>query len=804
MNNSITLKQIQNVFNEYNFMDIYHNFLKDNELTDEETIKLLSIAILLLNSDNENIKKCGYHILVKYSITNKNYELLDDLSRELLNAPILKVISDYNMANNGEFKESLDILLFESFKSKENDNYYTLDQLKMINDFFRNDSNYALIAPTSFGKSDLIYEYILKNYEEKNICVIVPTKALINQTRIKLYRQFKTIQNKPKIITHQDVLPSDDRRNIYIMTQERLYSVLFENKHNIVFDVLMVDEAHNLFINDDRSRLLSKIIIYLQNKNSNFKIKYFSPIIKNANNLVHKYINEYEIFENIVEPLIKSENIYLIDFENNTNEIYDRYFNEFIPNDELQISDYVNFIKQYSTNKNIIYINSPKEIIKVSKEISNKLDEVDDGQINKMITQISNYVNEEYDLLDGLKKGLVYHCGLIPDNVRIYIEESVTKIENIRYILCSSTLLEGVNMPFTTMFILDLYKGQKYLTYHQLVNLIGRVNRFNIIFGGNKDGLKGILSNIYFLKRNNERKDYKKFISERLKIESNSEKRNDQVENPFLKESKNKVEEIEKNVLSVLLDEPVDGQKAKFKTNIGKIMMDQNIIDLDLFKYEETIQKRIDSYNEQDEELIEKIYNLFIKDLPYKDKSKANELNDEGARHHYSMVLKWRKLNQSFSQMINKQIYYWNNSDKEDIYVGERWGEPKSYNYKNPYINKTRLNKKQLTNLAIIKVKDDLDYLDFYILRYIEVLNKIGFIDDNEYNLIKFGTTNSIQIFFLKEGLSQDLSKLIVNKYNNYIIQKGNTYKLNEKILSDMKNENENEILVNELSYYIY
>lgn len=804
MNDSITLKQIQNVFNEYNFMDVYHNFLKDNELTDEETIKLLSIAILLLNSDNENIKKCGYHILVKYSITNKNYELLDDLSRELLNAPILKVISDYNMANNGEFKKSLDILLFESFKSKENDNYYTLDQLKMINDFFRNDSNYALIAPTSFGKSDLIYEYILKNYEEKNICVIVPTKALINQTRIKLYRQFKPIQNKPKIITHQDVLPSDDRRNIYIMTQERLYSVLFENKHNIVFDVLMVDEAHNLFINDDRSRLLSKIIIYLQNKNSNFKIKYFSPIIKNANNLVHKYINEYEILENIVEPLIKSENIYLIDFENNTNEIYDRYFNEFIPNDELQISDYVNFIKQYSTNKNIIYINSPKEIIKVSKEISNKLDEVDDGQINKMITQISNYVNEEYDLLDGLKKGLVYHCGLIPDNVRIYIEESVTKIENIRYILCSSTLLEGVNMPFTTMFILDLYKGQKYLTYHQLVNLIGRVNRFNIIFGGNKDGLKGILSNIYFLKRNNERKDYKKFISERLKIESNSEKRNDQVENPFLKESKNKVKEIEKNVLSVLLDEPVDGQKAKFKTNIGKIMMDQNIIDLDLFKYEETIQKRIDSYNEQDEELIEKIYNLFIKDLPYKDKSKANELNDEGARHHYSMVLKWRKLNQSFSQMINKQIYYWNNSDKEDIYVGERWGEPKSYNYKNPYINKTRLNKKQLTNLAIIKVKDDLDYLDFYILRYIEVLNKIGFIDDNEYNLIKFGTTNSIQIFFLKEGLSQDLSKLIVNKYNNYIIQKGNTYKLNEKILSDMKNENENEILVNELSYYIY
>lgn len=46
-----------------------------------------------------------------------------------------------------------------------------------------------------------------------------------------------------------------------------------------------------------------------------------------------------------------------------------------------------------------------------------------------MIAQISNYVNEKYDLIDGLKKGVIYHCGLIPDNVRIYIENRVRKIK---------------------------------------------------------------------------------------------------------------------------------------------------------------------------------------------------------------------------------------------------------------------------------------------------------------------------------------------------------------------------------------
>ena len=647
----------------------------------------------------------------------------------------------------------------------------------------------------------MIFKYVLSNYQDKNICIIVPTKALINQTRIQLYNLFKKEKNKPRIITHQDVVPSTDRRNIYIMTQERLYSVLFENEYDIIFDVLMIDEAHNLFENDERSKLLSKIIIYLKNKNENFIVKYFSPIIRDEKSLTHKYVNESNIKGNIVQPLIKSENIYLIDYNESTSKIYDRYFDEFIPLNKYQISDYIDFIKSYGTEKNIIYINSPKEIVKIAKEISKQLDEIDDKEIQKMITQIANYVNEEYDLIDGLKKGIIYHCGLIPDNIRIYIEDRVRRIKSLKYILCSSTLLEGVNMPFTTMFILDLYKGRKHLTYHQLINLIGRVNRFNIIFSGEKEGLKGIMSNIYFIKRKDMNGDYEGFISERLKIESNSEKRNDQVENPYLEKAKTTVEEVEKKTLSVLLNQTIDGHKAQFKTNIGKIMMDQNIVDLDLFKYEEEIDDRINKYNKNGKEIIDIIYDLFINGLHYKSDSKIEALKILGGRNHYKMVLKWKKENESFSQMINKQIYHWDNSTSNYIYVGDKWGIRLENGIQVPVIDKTNLTKKELINLAIIKVKEDLDYLDFYILRYIEVLYKIDFIDEKEYNLIKYGTNDKIQIFFIKEGLSQDLSKLLVTKYIDDIYLDGENYKLKLKTLEDIKDEN--EILVNELKYYI-
>ena len=337
MNRNITLKQVENDFKELKFMEVYHKFLAEQELIYEEKIKLLSVAILFLNSENEYIRKLGYHILVKYSISNDDYELLDDLSRDLINTPIIKVIEKYNLAKNGILKRSINDMLIDSSTNEDNKNCYTYDQIKMIKDFLSNDSSYMLVAPTSFGKSDLIFKYVLANYEEKNICIIVPTKALINQTRIQLYNLFKKEKNKPRIITHQDVVPSSDRRNIYIMTQERLYSVLFENEYDIIFDVLMIDEAHNLFENDERSKLLSKIIIYLKNKNENFIVKYFSPIIRDEKSLTHKYVNESNIKGNIVQPLIKSENIYLIDYNESTSKIYDRYFDEFIPINKYHI-----------------------------------------------------------------------------------------------------------------------------------------------------------------------------------------------------------------------------------------------------------------------------------------------------------------------------------------------------------------------------------------------------------------------------------------------------------------------------------
>jgi replicative superfamily II helicase len=70
---------------------------------------------------------------------------------------------------------------------------------------------------------------------------------------------------------------------------------------------------------------------------------------------------------------------------------------------------------------------------------------------------------------------VVYHHGGMPENVRLYVESSFSKIKEIKYIVTTSTLLQGVNIPAEKIFLLDTKKGRQYLNAAQFKNLSGRI-----------------------------------------------------------------------------------------------------------------------------------------------------------------------------------------------------------------------------------------------------------------------------------------------------------------------------------------
>jgi superfamily II DNA or RNA helicase len=89
---------------------------------------------------------------------------------------------------------------------------------------------------------------------DKNICIIVPTKSLLAQTRKRLIENIRIRESQNKIVTHPDMLNDSSGKFIAVLTQERLLRLL--QKHtDINFDILLIDEAHNLIENNNREIL---------------------------------------------------------------------------------------------------------------------------------------------------------------------------------------------------------------------------------------------------------------------------------------------------------------------------------------------------------------------------------------------------------------------------------------------------------------------------------------------------------------------------------------------------------------------
>jgi hypothetical protein len=76
-------------------------------------------------------------------------------------------------------------------------------------------SSVILSAPTSFGKS-LVIDAMIASRKHRDVAVVLPTIALIDETRRRLTARFRASH---KLLTHPSQTRGD--RNIYIITQER-------------------------------------------------------------------------------------------------------------------------------------------------------------------------------------------------------------------------------------------------------------------------------------------------------------------------------------------------------------------------------------------------------------------------------------------------------------------------------------------------------------------------------------------------------------------------------------------------------
>ena len=144
----------------------------------------------------------------------------------------------------------------------------------------------VLSAPTSFGKS-LIIDALIASEQFRNILIVVPAIALIDETRRRLSRRFR---ERYKVITHTG--QERGERNIFVATQERMLDSGVPDK----LDFFVIDEFYKLSPlgdADDRCALLNQVLYRLLKKVKHFYM--LGPNVQGLTAAVSSHL-EYRTF----------------------------------------------------------------------------------------------------------------------------------------------------------------------------------------------------------------------------------------------------------------------------------------------------------------------------------------------------------------------------------------------------------------------------------------------------------------------------------------------------------------------------
>lgn len=811
---TLTLKRLYNT----EFNSLYWKFLSNPEsMNSKELEVLLSLGTYFVGLEDESIQKLGYRIFLLYSKNTGDYKPLYELSLNKGFIPIAQFIDDE--LKYGERFGNLQTVINEAINQdfRRGNQYKTIGQTLLYNNVIATENkSYIVVAPTSYGKTELILSFLDANMD-KNVCIITPTKSLLAQTKKRILNHI----GNQKIITRPEMYSENSERIIAVLTQERLLRLLQENPE-LSFDILIVDEAHNLldgFSKDNnRSVLLASVIVICYRRNENISCRYLTPFLQSKESIVLKYISEsLEWFT--VSEFMKSEVFYFHDIVKGTKEILDQYSGakqKLISLGSLDFSSDAEIVISHADRKNIIYLNSPKKIEQFAKELSNLLEITSSEQLKKAVLDLRDFIHEDYSLAASLERGVIYHHGSVPESVRYYIETLYSEFSELKMLIANSTLLEGVNIPATKMFILDPNRGNSYLTSSDFKNLIGRICRFGEIFNPNDGSLEYLLPEIHIIKGKYCRKDFNalNFFKNKNIFAGDQDKIRDEVSNPLLENHKQLNSDIV-NQAEVMLDNFSDddiviNKKIRTpKTLVGKLCFQNNVRIFNVFDVEETIDRKLRGLEEA--QTLENIFSmmnfLFFSHIDEEEGAYNNlkRLREISARNFYMMLINWRMQGMTTKNMITQIVGYWNTLtgyEAEHVYVG-KWGDttrgPNSH--REYWTNISSKTQSEKINLAIVRLKEEYDFIDNEIIKYIEILNTLGLLDNELYLKIKYGTSDNEKIALLNCGISNTLSSILFEKYKDLynIDASSNVVTFDNSLINTMRENGENGILISEI-----
>lgn len=786
------------------------------ELSTHEVERVLGLSVLLLNYGDFFAKRYGYSVLLRYCNKHQDNVPLYEVAAQLGYFPIVSLIETQEARQGISSGANFSTLTFSAWLKNftHNNVVMTFEQAEMEKSFWQNlNKTFAVVAPTSYGKSELISKS-LSQYQDSNVCIVVPTKSLLAQTRHRVISSLDATDRR-KVITHPEMYQNSDRNFVAVLTQERLLRILKKNS-DLQFALVFIDEAHNLFEKGDRAKLLSAVIAMLYKRNSQTAFKFLSPFLVDIENLRILHAG-YAVEKHIVKENIKSERYILCDLKHGDGKLrrYDPFFDKSRDIAADTFTNPISVVRANKGKKNVVYFNRPKNLESFSRELSNGNSLVDSDRLNAACDNLKEYLHAEYNLIDCLRHGVAYHHGSVPDNVRLYIEELFSSTADLSFLATTSTLLEGVNIPADKLFMLEQKKGRGNLSASQFKNLVGRVCRFKEIFNVRTGNLSLLEPEIYIVNSqeySDKRLKLDKFVSERLKIDK---KIKDKLENVLLINTKmTDKKRLERKHAEELLEniEPgtiINYNQRTARTSVGRSSFANGITEIDILDKEDILEASVQEalrggrIAQTPKDVIGLLQDIFFLNIREK-QDDLKRMQQEEARDFYAMFLDWRIEGKSYKEMIARTLGYWERRCREKsgeihVFVG-RWGDQKRGGPLPLWVDIRQKGPKERVNLAVVRIKEEQDFLDNRLVKFIEVLFESELVAKDLYHKIKYGTSDLNAIVLIKNGFSFALALLVLERYRDSveIDVEQNTVAVKTSLIGKMVENSENEILINE------
>lgn len=461
----------------------------------EAALRIATAALTLKNS--QSVKDAGALLMEKLS----NFRSVFLATERELVAPDLDERLGVSSRLESERREIENSVLVES-----NGSWLAVNDFQRR--FWSSASEHQWLsasAPTASGKTFLVSQWLLDQMRTDAASIAIylaPTRALVSEIEsnlVSLLREGDSIEVSSLPLKDKvDAARQRDQRIILVFTQERLH--LFANAlgDDFEIDLLVVDEAHKIGDNQ-RGVILQDAIERATRANAELKVVFISPATQNPGELLADAPEHAEtlavdsdaptVLQNVIvaEQVPRQPKLWQLAVRREGSDL--PIGTLALENSPSGLRKRLAFIAASAGERGgtLVYVNGAGESEEVGELISQLLprpEEVD-PELAALADLARKGVHPKFRLADLVERGVAFHFGNMPSLIRLEIER-LFRSGKIRFLVCTSTLIEGVNLSCRTIVLRGPRKGKGHpMDPHDFWNLAGRAGRWGDEFQGN-------------------------------------------------------------------------------------------------------------------------------------------------------------------------------------------------------------------------------------------------------------------------------------------------------------------------------